>query len=63
MVAFDTETTGLDPMTAQLVGMSFCAEPGRAAYLPLAHDYAGAPRQLGVARALELLRPWLEDAA
>jgi DNA polymerase-1 len=63
LVAFDTETTGLDPLTAQLVGMSFCAEPGRAAYLPLAHNYAGAPRQLGVARALELLRPWLEDAA
>src|SRR5487761_2148373 len=63
LVAFDTETTGLDPMTAQLVGMSFCAEPGRAAYLPLAHNYAGAPHQLGVARALELLRPWLEDAA
>ncbi|MFA5913032.1 MAG: DNA polymerase I [Burkholderiales bacterium] len=62
LVAFDTETTGLDPMSAQLVGMSFCAEPGRAGYLPLAHNYAGAPRQLGVARALELLRPWLEDA-
>lgn len=62
LVAFDTETTGLDPLTAQLVGMSFCAEPGRAAYLPLAHNYAGAPHQLGVARALELLRPWLEDA-
>jgi len=63
LVAFDTETTGLDPMTAQLVGMSFCAEPGRAAYLPLAHNYAGAPPQLGVERALALLRPWLEDAA
>ncbi len=63
LVAFDTETTGLDPLTAQLVGMSFCAEPGRAAYLPLAHNYAGAPQQLGVARALVLLRPWLEDAA
>ena len=63
LVAFDTETTGLDPLTAQLVGMSFCAEPGRAGYLPLAHNYAGAPQQLGVARALVLLRPWLEDAA
>ncbi|MCJ7838133.1 MAG: DNA polymerase I, partial [Burkholderiales bacterium] len=63
LVAFDTETTGLDPLTAQLVGMSFCAEPGRAGYLPLAHNYAGAPQQLGVARALDLLRPWLEDAA
>ena len=63
LVAVDTETTGLDPLTAQLVGMSFCAEPGRAAYLPLAHAYAGAPPQLGVARALALLRPWLEDAS
>jgi len=62
LTAFDTETTGLDPLTAQLVGMSFCAEPGRAAYLPLAHNYAGAPPQLGVARALALLRPWLEAA-
>jgi len=62
LVAFDTETTGLDPLSAQLVGMSFCAEPGRAAYLPLAHSYAGAPAQLGMARALTLLRPWLENA-
>ncbi len=62
LTAFDTETTGLDPLTARLVGMSFCVEPGRAAYLPLAHDYAGAPQQLGVARALAVLRPWLESA-
>jgi DNA polymerase-1 len=62
LTAFDTETTGLDPLTAQLVGMSFCVEPGRAAYLPLAHDYAGAPRQLGVDRSLAVLRPWLEAA-
>ena len=61
LTAFDTETTGLDPLTAQLVGMSFCAEPGKAAYLPLAHVYAGAPAQVGVARALDLLRPWLEN--
>jgi len=63
LTAFDTETTGLDPLTAQLVGMSFCIEAGRAAYLPLAHAYAGAPAQMGVARALELLRPWLENPA
>jgi len=62
LTAVDTETTGLDPLSAQLVGMSFCIEPGRAAYLPLAHNYAGAPPQLGVARALTLLRPWLEAA-
>jgi DNA polymerase-1 len=62
LTAFDTETTGLDPLTAQLVGMSFCVAPGQAAYLPLAHNYAGAPQQLGVARALAVLRPWLEAA-
>ncbi len=62
LVGFDTETTGLEPMTAQLVGMSF-AVGDIAAYLPLAHEYPGAPRQLGVERALELLRPWLESEA
>ena len=61
LVGFDTETTGLEPMLAQLVGMSF-AFGGRAAYLPLAHQYPGAPDQVGVARALALLRPWLQDA-
>ena len=63
VASFDTETSSLDPMTAQLVGMSFSVEAGKAAYLPLAHQYAGAPAQIGIARALELLRPWLEDAA
>ncbi len=62
LASFDTETNSLDPMTAQLVGMSFSVEAGHAAYLPLAHEYAGAPDQLGVTRALELLRPWLEDS-
>ncbi len=62
IVSLDTETTGLDPLQAQLVGMSFSIEPGRAAYLPLAHSGPGVAEQLGVARALELLRPWLEDA-
>jgi DNA polymerase-1 len=62
LVGFDTETTGLEPMLAQLVGMSFaCGE--RAAYLPLAHQYPGAPEQIGVERALALLKPWLESAA
>ena len=61
LVGFDTETTGLEPMAAQLVGMSF-AFGERAAYLPLAHQYPGAPDQLGVERALRLLRPWLEGA-
>ena len=61
LTGFDTETTGLQPMIAQLVGMSF-AWGDTAAYLPLAHGYPGAPAQLGPERALELLRPWLEDA-
>jgi DNA polymerase-1 len=62
LVGFDTETTGLEPMLARLVGMSF-AFGKRAAYLPLAHQYPGAPDQVGVERALALLRPWLEDEA
>ena len=62
LAAFDTETTSLDPLGAKLVGISFSVEPGRAAYVPLAHDYAGAPAQIGVARAIEILRPWLENA-
>ncbi len=63
LFAFDTETTGLDYMQAQIVGVSFCIEPGHAAYVPLAHDYAGAPEQLERSRVLEALRPLLEDAA
>jgi DNA polymerase-1 len=46
LVCLDTETTSLDPMRAQLVGLSFSVEAGEAAYLPLAHHYAGAPAQL-----------------
>lgn len=61
--AFDTETDSLDPMQARLVGLSFSHTPGQAAYLPLAHDYPGAPAQLPQAQALELLRPLLEDPA
>jgi DNA polymerase-1 len=61
LVGFDTETTGLEPMMAQLVGMSF-AFGETAAYLPLAHQYPGAPEQIGAQRALELLKPWLESA-
>jgi len=62
LVGFDTETTGLEPMLARLVGMSF-AWGDTAVYLPLAHEYPGAPEQLGVERALALLKPWLEDEA
>ncbi len=63
LVAFDTETTSLDPMQAKLVGMSFCVVAGHAAYLPLAHNYAGAPGQLGVEPALAMLKAWLENEA
>ncbi len=62
LFAFDTETTSLDYMEAEIVGASFCIEPGKAAYLPLAHDYAGAPDQLDRAGALAQLKPLLEDA-
>jgi len=63
LFAFDTETTGLDYMQAQIVGVSFCIEPGHGAYVPLAHSYAGAPAQLDRRRVLEALRPLLEDEA
>ena len=62
LVGFDTETTGLEPMLARLVGMSFACG-GTAAYLPLAHEYPGAPEQLGAERGLALLKPWLENAS
>ena len=59
----DTETTSLDPMLADLVGISFSATPGEAAYVPLTHRYAGVPPQLPVAAALAKLKPWLENPA
>jgi len=62
LVSVDTETTSLDPLQARLVGISFAIEPGHAAYLPLAHRYAGAPPQLELASVLARLRPWLEAA-
>jgi DNA polymerase-1 len=61
LVSIDTETTGLDAMTAQLVGISFCIEAGHAAYLPLAHHYPGAPDQLNREHALKKLKHWLES--
>ncbi|MEW6668244.1 MAG: DNA polymerase I [Thermodesulfobacteriota bacterium] len=60
-VSVDTETTSEDPMRAALVGISISTEENRAAYLPLAHAYPGAPPQLGVERSLGLLRGVLED--
>ena len=62
-VSLDTETTTLDPMQARIVGVSVALEPGHAAYIPLAHRYAGAPEQLDCDRALAQLKPWLEDPA
>jgi DNA polymerase-1 len=61
LFAFDTETTSLNYMQACVVGLSFCIEPGKAAYLPLAHDYAGAPDQLDAKSTLAKLKPLLED--
>ena len=61
LFAFDTETTSLDYMEARIVGVSFAVEPGRAAYVPLAHDYLGAPEQLDRDTVLEQLKPLLED--
>jgi DNA polymerase-1 len=62
LVCVDTETTGLDMMNAQLVGISFAIAPHEAAYLPLAHRYPGAPDQLARDHALHRLRHWLESA-
>ncbi len=62
LVCFDTETTSLDPMLAKLVGMSFAVTSGEAAYLPLRHDYAGAPQQLDFDSAIAKIRPILESA-
>ncbi|MCF7989749.1 MAG: DNA polymerase I [Thiohalocapsa sp.] len=61
LFAFDTETTDLDYMRAEIVGVSFAVEPGAAAYVPLAHDYPGAPDQLERAAVLARLKPLLED--
>jgi DNA polymerase-1 len=61
LIAFDTETTSLDYMQARAVGVSFCIEPGAAAYVPLGHDYVGAPTQLDRDSVLRRLQPLLED--
>ena len=59
--AFDTETTSLDYMKAELVGVSFACVAGEAAYVPMNHDYEGAPTQLSTDLVLRKLRPLLED--
>ncbi|WP_124950559.1 DNA polymerase I [Sulfuriferula thiophila] len=62
LVSVDTETTSLDPLQAQLVGVSLAIEPHHAAYLPLAHTGPDVPQQIDFATALARLKPWLEDA-
>lgn len=59
--AFDTETTSIDYMEAKLVGLSFCCEVGKAAYVPMAHNYEGAPVQLAMEQVLSKIRPLLEN--
>ena len=61
LVAVDTETTSLDYMDAELVGVSLSVVPGEACYIPVAHDYPGAPEQLARDHVLASLRPFLED--
>jgi len=61
LTCIDTETTSLDPMAAQLVGISLAVEPHRACYIPLAHRYAGAPAQLPLEGTLAKLKPWLQS--
>ncbi|WP_039789303.1 DNA polymerase I [Herbaspirillum huttiense] len=63
LTAVDTETTSLDAMQAELVGISLCCEPGRAAYIPVAHNYQDMPAQLPRELVLAKLKPWLEDAS
>ncbi len=63
LFAFDTETTSLDYSKALIVGVSFAVTPGKAAYVPLAHDYPGMPDQLDRTAVLEKLRPLLENPA
>ncbi|GAA0890261.1 DNA polymerase I [Rhodanobacter soli] len=61
LIAFDTETTSIDAMRADIVGISFAVEAGKACYIPLGHDYPGAPKQLDRDAVLAALKPILED--
>jgi len=63
LVAIDTETTSLDEMRAQIVGISFSVTPGEAAYIPLAHHDPAAPAQLPLNEVLAKMKPWLEDGS
>jgi DNA polymerase I len=62
LVALDTETSSLDEMKAQIIGISFAVKPGEAAYIPLGHNYQDAPEQLPRDEVLAKLKPWLENA-
>ncbi len=61
LVAFDTETTSIDAMRADLVGINFAVEPGKACYIPLGHDYPGVPKQLDRDAVLGALKSMFED--
>jgi DNA polymerase I len=61
LIAFDTETTSIDAMLAEVVGVSLAVEAGKACYIPVAHDYPGAPKQLTREHVLGALKPILED--
>ena len=63
LVSFDTSTTTADPMSAEIVGLSFAIEPARGCYIPVGHRYAGAPAQLETGEVLAALTPWFGDAA
>jgi DNA polymerase I len=63
LAAIDTETSSLDEMQAEIVGVSFSVKPGEAAYVPLAHSYGDAPEQLPRDEVLARLKPWLENPA
>jgi DNA polymerase I len=63
LMSFDTETDSIDYMQARIVGLSFAVAPGEAAYVPLGHDYAGAPHQLDREKVLAAFKPLLEDPA
>jgi DNA polymerase I len=63
LVAVDTETSSLDEMQAEIIGLSFSVKPGEAAYIPLGHSYGDAPEQLPREEVLAKLKPWLENAA
>ncbi len=63
LTSVDTETTSLEPMTAQMVGISLSVEVGKGAYIPVAHAYAGVPQQLPRELVLAKLKAWLEDPA